>query len=238
MPMHAVYPASLSLLLLLLALLVTPAVATPERHALVIGNAAYVGERPLTNTLNDARDMAARLRELGFEVTAQEDLGVRAMRRRINRFLADVRGRGGVVLLYFSGHGVQDSDRRSYLLPVDAVIEREADMKTEGVWVNGMLDELARRPDGAVSLVILDACRDNPFASGRGGKGLGRVTPLGGILVLYAASPGQTADDNPRGRNGLFTQHRHRPRPGHRTRRCGKPRSACSVPNATGFSGR
>jgi len=131
------------------------------------------------------------------------------MRRAINRILERVRASTGIALIYYSGHGAQDRYRNNFLLPVDADIQQESDIRSDGVSLNPILSQLGQRPDGAVSLVVLDACRNNPYtdSSKSIGKGLGRVgTPLGGTLVLYAASPGQTADDNPRGRNGLFTQ--------------------------------
>jgi formylglycine-generating enzyme required for sulfatase activity len=176
-------------------------------RALVIGNAKYENERPLANTINDAQDVAAKLRDIGYTVVPLTNLPGRQLLREVNRFLESIRDTADWAVIYYSGHGIQDSYRNSYLLPVDAKIEGEADVKSEGISVNAILEELAARPDAAVSLVVLDACRNNPYATTRGGKGLGRVTTNGGTLVLYAASPNQTADDNPRGRNGLFTQH-------------------------------
>jgi hypothetical protein len=111
------------------------------------------------------------------------------------------------VLFYYSGHGMQDRYRASYLIPVDAKVTGQEDIVAYGVGVNDLLEKLGERPRNAVSLVILDACRDNPFATQRGGKGLGRVDTGRGTLVLYAAGPGQTADDRPNEPNGLFTQH-------------------------------
>lgn len=190
-----------------------------QRSALVIGNANYTGETPLQNTLNDARDVADKLRGMGFQVTELQDAGARQMRRAVSRYLAGIRQHKGTSVIYYSGHGVQDSSRSNYLLPVDAKIEGEADITAEGIAVNNILANLARRPDGAVSLVVLDACRNNPFSTGMRGtqRGLARVEASPhGTLVLYAASPGQTADDNPSGRNGLFTHYllAHLDRPG------------------------
>ncbi len=183
--------------------------AAQERLALVIGNAAYKNEAPLTNTLNDARDVAAKLRILGFDVELKKNPNQRALRRTINRFLGKVGRQNGIALVYFSGHGVQDADRTNYLLPVDARIEIQYDIAADGVAVNHVLNSMGRRPSGAVSLVVLDACRNNPFSKGLESvsRGLARVgaTP-GGSLVLYAASPGQTASDNPGRRNGLFAE--------------------------------
>ncbi|HRZ07775.1 MAG TPA: caspase family protein [Candidatus Contendobacter sp.] len=190
-----------------LLLVAMPLAWGAERMALVIGNAQYSNERPLINTLNDARAVAEQLRGLGFEVALHENLAAIPMRREINRYLEEVKGREGTVLFYYSGHGMQDRYRASYLIPVDAKVTGQEDIVAYGVGLNDILEKMGERPRNAVSLVIVDACRDNPFASQRGGKGLGRVDAGRGTLVLYAAGPGQTADDRPNESNGLFTQH-------------------------------
>lgn len=205
--------------LMVLGLLPGSALAAQNRQALVIGNATYQGEATLRNTLHDAQDISAQLQSLGFEVALLQDAEARALRRGINDFLDRVGRQPGIALIYYSGHAVQDSTRANYLLPVDAQIKRESDIRSDGVAVNAIIDQFAGRPDGAVSLLLLDACRNNPFATGTRGatRGLARVeSPPGGTLVLYAASPGQTADDNPAERNGLFTKHLldQLPRPG------------------------
>lgn len=178
-----------------------------EKMALVIGNARYLNERPLVNTLNDARAVATQLRSLGFEVSLKEDLSAIALRLEINRFLEEVKARDGTALFYYSGHGMQDRYRVSYLLPIDAKMDRQEDIAAYGVSLNDVLEKIGERPKSAVNLVIVDACRDNPFSTQKGGKGLGRVDAGRGTLVLYAAGPGQTADDRPNEPNGLFTQH-------------------------------
>jgi len=187
--------------------LLPPVLGAAERTALVIGNARYVNERPLVNTLNDARAVAAQLRTMGFEVSLKEDLSAIALRLEINRYLEEVKEQDKTALFYYSGHGMQDRYRVSYLLPVDANIDRQEDIAAYGISLNDILEKLGERPKSAVSLVIVDACRDNPFATQKGGKGLGRVQTGRGTLVLYAAGPGQTADDRPSEPNGLFTQH-------------------------------
>ncbi len=184
--------------------------AAPQRLALIIGNAQYEGEPSLENTLNDARDMTTMLRHLGFQIQELENLDARHMRREINDFLDQTKGSQDIAILYFSGHAVQDSNRSNYLLPVDAQIKREAHIRADGISVDRILDQFSQRPDGAISLLVLDACRNHPFATHTRGssRGLARLgTPPGGTLVLYAASPGQTADDNPNEHNGLFTKH-------------------------------
>jgi formylglycine-generating enzyme required for sulfatase activity len=200
----------LTLVLLGVALMPALAQVRPERQALVIGNAAYRGQTPLANTLNDARDIAHTLSGLGFTIVGGQPLenADRAtMAVAINRFLAGNQTRDGIALIYYAGHGLRDAAGASYLIPTDARIEQEPDIAATGIGLSPILDQLDRRPKGAVSLVILDACRNNPFALGERGDrlGLGQVSPARGTLVLYSASPGQKADDNPRGRNGLFT---------------------------------
>ncbi len=181
-----------------------------QRYALVIGNAAYKNETPLTNTLNDARDVAAKLKGLGFEVTKVENAGRRKLSRSVNQFLRQVQGSDAVALVYYSGHGLQVNGR-NYLIPVDAQVSDELDVPSEGLSVNRILGGLGDRGDNAVNLVILDACRNNPFkkedSKAFGDKGLARVIAPGGTLILYATKPGETASDNSRGENGLFTKH-------------------------------
>lgn len=185
--------------------------ANQERYALVIGNAAYQNETPLVNTLNDARDMATRLTALGFKVSSVENADRRQLTQDVNQFLRQVQGTDAVALVYYSGHGLQVGGQ-NYLLPVDAHVIDELDVPTEGLPVNQLLAGLDERGDNAVNLIILDACRNNPFKEARGTKsigdrGLARVMAPGGTLILYATKPGDTASDNPGGRNGLFTQH-------------------------------
>ncbi|MCP5198157.1 MAG: SUMF1/EgtB/PvdO family nonheme iron enzyme [Gammaproteobacteria bacterium] len=204
--MDPIKPWGLSLLLLTLIGWSSAAWAA-ERTALVIGNAVYAKERPLVNTLRDARAMAEMLRGLGFEVTLLENLAAIPMRRAIARYLERVKQQKGTVLFYYSGHGLQDHNRVNYLIPVDARIAQPGDIEADGISVNDLLEKLSKRPRHAVSLVILDACRDNPFATGKGGRGLERVMAGRGTLVLYAASPGQVADDRPNEKNGLFTRY-------------------------------
>jgi len=148
--------AALALLLLLL-----PAPARAERRiALVIGNAAYeMGV--LRNPVHDASDMATALRRLGFEVTLLRDAARRPMVEAIDLFSRQLR-QGGVGLFYFAGHGVQVSGE-NYLIPVDARIGREQDVPYEAVPVGRILGGL-EDADNQLNILILDACRDNPFA--------------------------------------------------------------------------
>lgn len=193
----------------LLAVALSGAVLAGEpRLALVIGNEAYVNERPLSNALNDAQDMVTALRQAGFEVVPLENATRRSMSDAIGEFVQRLRGAGGVGIVYYSGHGLQVGGR-NYLIPVDARIRKAWDVATEAVSADRILAAMDGRGERAVNLMILDACRDNPYHSGKGigDKGLARVAAPSSTLVLYATRPGQTADDNPEERNGLFTKH-------------------------------
>ncbi len=199
----------IAVLLLTLVWALEAAASSGPRTALVIGNAAYETEEPLANTGNDARDMAAALHGLGFEVEHAENLDKRALARQANDFIRRLRARGGVGLFYYSGHGLQVGGK-NYLLPVDVHIRDELDVPFEAYPVDRLLAGMGRREPGAVNLVVLDACRNNPYrgAKGLGAKGLARVDDAPpSTLLLYATKPGQTASDNPGGRNGLFTKH-------------------------------
>ena len=194
--------------LILLIFLQVPAMANTARHALVIGNAAYQHVEPLVNTLNDARDISADLKKSGFTVTLVENTSLDQLIEAMDRYVDRLQSAGGVGLLYYSGHGVQ-VDGHNYLVPIDAHIKKQSRIKYEAYSLDDALRAMAGRGSGAVNLVVLDACRDNPFAATRsvGSKGLARVSAPESTLILYATRPGDTASDNPGQRNGLFTKH-------------------------------
>ena len=171
--------------------------------ALLIGNSAY-REAPLRNPVNDVRAMARTLRELGFTVLAHENTGKRAMETAILEFgrrLAD----GGVGFFYYAGHGLQVRGR-NYLVPVDADIESEAATRIAAVDVDLLLEQMAEAKN-RVNVVILDACRNNPFERRLRGasKGLAAVDAARGTLIAYATAPGSVAADG-EGANGLYTE--------------------------------
>lgn len=180
------------------------ALNTLPRQALVIGNSSYA-HAPLSNPANDARAIANELKAAGFEVVVQLDARRDVMLQAINAF-ADVLGRNQAVgLFYFSGHGTQLA-WRNYLLPVDADIRRPDDIPARGVELNALLQALAQARN-PMNVIILDACRDNPF--GRSlppeQKGLSQFDAPPGSLLAYATSPGNTASDGV-GSNGLYTE--------------------------------
>ena len=181
--------------------------STPQaskRIALVIGNGSYANAPPLKNPTNDANDMADALAKLGFNVARGIDLNQRQMKAMIRDFGQKLKG-GGQGLFYFAGHGVQLRGR-NYLIPVDASIQSEADVEDQGVDANlimGLMDEAGN----ALNVVILDACRNNPFSrSFRSvSNGLAQMDAPSGTLIAYATAPGSVASDGSV-RNGLYTQ--------------------------------
>jgi len=177
---------------------------TQSRVALVIGNAAYK-ESPLINPVNDARALGAALRAAGFEVIELHDQGSAAMRRATREFGEKLRGKDAG-LFYFAGHGVQVRGR-NYLVPVDADIKYEDEIEDQSVEIGLVLAKM-ESAKARVNLVILDACRNNPFArSNRSAQnGLAAMEAPIGTLVAFATSPGQVASDGMKG-NGLYTSY-------------------------------
>jgi uncharacterized caspase-like protein len=162
-----------------------------SRVALVIGNSNYV-QGPLRNPINDARDMSARLRELGFVVVERTDLRI----RQIGSTLREFRGRltpGSVALVFYAGHGLQIRGE-NYLPAVDAQIEGEDDVPNQSLAVRQIMDVLAEAGT-RLNLVFLDSCRDNLFQrSFRSAvQGLARETVPSGTLLSFATRPGGLA---------------------------------------------
>jgi hypothetical protein len=178
-------------------------IASERRLALIIGNGAYTNAPPLKNPPNDARDMAAALKGLGFDVTSGININQREMKRLIREFGQKLKG-GGSGLFYYAGHGVQ-SKGRNYLIPVDADIQSEAEAEDAGVDVSLVLNYMDEAQN-ALNIVILDACRNNPFSGSfrSASEGLAQVDAPTGTLIAYATAPGRVASDGT-GSNGLYT---------------------------------
>jgi hypothetical protein len=174
-----------------------------RRIALVIGNGTYASAPALKNPSNDARDVAATLQTLGFEVSSGVNIGQRAMKRLIREFGQKLKG-GGSGLFYYAGHGVQ-SKGRNYLIPIDAEIQSEAEVEDSGVDVGLVLNYMDEAQNG-LNIVILDACRNNPFGRSfrSAAEGLAQVDAPTGTLIAYATAPGRVASDGT-GQNGLYT---------------------------------
>jgi Tfp pilus assembly protein PilF len=185
------------LLMLSLAPLVTPAAAdNADRFALVIGNAKYPdAEAPLKEPINDARDVAAELKRDGFNVEIGENLTGEAMRRAFDRLYGRVKP-GSVVLIFFSGFGIQAA-RQSYMIPVDAQIWTEPDVRRDGVSLETVLGEINNRGAG-VKVALIDASRRNPFERRfrSFSAGLAPVIAPNGTLVMYSAALSSVISDN------------------------------------------
>jgi uncharacterized caspase-like protein len=192
--------------------------ASDERQlALVIGNSNYrVGA--LKNPVNDAQAVAGALRGLGFDVMLRENTSLRDMIEAFRQFSLDARA-ARVRVIFYAGHGVQVKGR-NYLLPVDTEIRAEDEVPAKSADLNELLERLGGLPHG-INIVILDACRNNPFSGaevlGPDGRrlkfrgatpaGLARVEAPLGSMVAFSTAPGGVALDNPGEKNSLYTKH-------------------------------
>jgi hypothetical protein len=193
-------------LLLILIVSVAPVAqswAAGDRFALVIGNAKYPdAEAPLKEPINDAKDIAVELKRDGFDVETGENLTGDAMRRALERLYARVKP-GSVALIFFSGFGVQ-SARQSYLIPVDAQIWTEPDVRRDGFSLETILGEVNSRGAG-VKIALIDASRRNPFERRfrSFSAGLAPVIAPNGTLVMYSAALSSVVSDTG-GAHSLF----------------------------------
>lgn len=185
-----------------------------ERNALVIGNGDYTGGvTPLRNPVNDANSVSLALEQLGFNVIKRINAGRGDMRQAVYEF-GDRLKKGGVGLFFYAGHGLQ-VDGENYLVPVDARVRRKFDVPDQCLkasYVLGAMEEAGNR----LNIVILDACRNNPFRTFRSGQGgLARMDAPTGSLIAYATAPGSVAADGV-GENGLYTSYllKHMRKPG------------------------
>jgi hypothetical protein len=181
-----------------------PATNTSEKRvALVIGNARYESG-PLRNPVNDATLVSARLREMGFEVISRTDVNLQQMSAAVREFSRKINN-GAIGLFYYAGHGMQVAGR-NFLIPIGAQIEAEGDVVLESLDLNSVLEQMGRA-NNRLNIVILDACRNNPFARSfrSAAQGLAQVNAPAGTFIAYATAPGQTASDG-KGKNGLYTE--------------------------------
>ena len=178
--------------------------AQEQRVALVIGNSAYQ-DAPLANPVNDATDMAKALENAGFKVILRRNAGMREMRQAIRQFATELR-RADAGLFYFAGHGVQVRGN-NYLVPVAAELQSEADVEDLAIDANYVLRTM-EESQVKVSIVVLDACRNNPFARSfrSASRGLAQMNAATGSLIAFATAPGAVAADGS-GRNGVYTKH-------------------------------
>lgn len=177
-----------------------------RKMALIIGNQSYQYTTPLRNPKNDARSMAQVLRSCGFEVIEVIDGSASQMKVAIRDFGAKIVG-ADVALFYYSGHGMQ-VDNFNYIIPVDFRLQTKADIKEDCPNINWVLNRMENAAT-KLNIVILDACRNNPFDRGSfgddGNEGLASITPPDNTVISFATDPGSVASDGVAGTNGLYT---------------------------------
>ncbi|AMA55225.1 MULTISPECIES: caspase family protein [unclassified Bradyrhizobium] len=174
---------------------ITGSIGQTSRLALVIGNGHYPdANAPLTQSINDARALSSSLRKNGFDVDMVEDATKDDMVRAVNRLKSRIK-QDTVVMLFFGGYGVQ-AGRESYMLPVDAVIWKESDVRRQGVSIDGVLD-MMKEQGAKAKLVVVDASRRNPFERRfrSYSHGLAPISAPDNALILSSASPGKVVDD-------------------------------------------
>ena len=177
-----------------------------KRIALVMGNANYK-VRPLKNSGNDADDVSRSLKATGFEVIDVRDATLPQMRTAVRQF-GDRLVNNDVGLVYYSGHGVEVKGR-NYFIPVNADIQREDEIADQGLDVSLILEKMSTAGKG-VNILIVDACRDDPFGRSfrSSSRGLAQMDAPRGTIIAYATSPGKVASDgDPRERNSPYTKH-------------------------------
>lgn len=174
-----------------------------SRIALLIGNSHYPdANTPLSQPLNDVRALSASLRQDGFDVDVVENARKDDMRRAVERLKAKAQ-KGSVVMLFFGGYGVQ-ADHQNYMIPVDAAIWKESDVKRDGVSIEAVLHDL-KQVGASARLVVVDASRRNPYERRfrSYSHGLAPIAATDNALILTAATPGKVADDS-RGQNSVL----------------------------------
>lgn len=189
--------------------------AAQNRLAFVVGNDSYQNVDPLKKAVNDARAVAATMRKLGFQVTLGENLSRREFNAKFSAFEGAIKP-GDTAFVFYSGHGV-DLSGANFLIPVDAPkvsAQQQSLLKDEAISTNDLIERLKSRGTRS-QIVVLDACRENPFKenNGRaigGARGLGAAQPVGGVFIAYSAGVGEVAldrlsdtDANP---NSVFTR--------------------------------
>lgn len=176
------------------------------RVALVIGNAAYKNFPALANSTNDARSMSLVLRKLGFTVLEVVDGSKVQISKAIEQLQLQLKGRQAVGMLYYAGHGLQ-LDWHNFIVPVDAKLDEASDVPKQTIDIENVID-VFKKSGTRMNIIVLDACRDNPFAGKASGKGLAQLDAPPGTYLAFATSPGNVAEDGDLAAgNGLFTQY-------------------------------
>ncbi|MBC7649336.1 MAG: caspase family protein [Vitreoscilla sp.] len=177
------------------------------RVALIIGNSAYPGNLALVNPANDAQAMADVLKRLGFNVIELRDGNKAQMSAAIAKVSDSLKGKQGVGMLYYAGHGLQ-LDWRNYMVPVDANLKTAADVIQQTIDLSNVID-IFKAAGNRMNIVVLDACRDNPFGGNTSSaKGLAQLDAPPSTFLAYATAPGNVAEDgDEKSTNGLYTQY-------------------------------
>ena len=187
-----------------------PSLANEKRIALVIGNANYANAGSLANPINDSKAMASTLKTLGFKVLEYADLDKAGMQRAVDEF-GNLLNDFDVSLFFYAGHGIQVNGN-NYLIPVDARISSKNDVEYNSIDAGRVLSKMEDTQSKA-NIIILDACRNNPFERSwtravkvnGGGSGLAFMSAPSGSIIAYSTSPGNTAADGESGTNGVYT---------------------------------
>jgi uncharacterized caspase-like protein len=181
----------------------------PKKHnnerklALVVGNSNYNGKlSKLQNPTNDAKDVSNALKDLGFEVIKVTNANQKTMDSKLREFSSRLKS-AGVGLFYYAGHGVS-VENKNYLIPIDSDIKDEHNIKYNSLALNEVVDRM-RKSKNRLNMIVLDACRNNPFNRSASG-GLSSIN-ADGIYIAYATSPNGVAKDNIDERNGMYTKH-------------------------------
>ena len=184
------------ILIIIFASMIWPSMAEAKRVALIIGNSAYVNTSSLTNPVNDANIVADSARKAGFDdVVVALDLTISRFQRELRTFREKANG-ADVAMIYYAGHGLEGQGK-NWLLPIDAELKTALDLPYESINIERMMESVS---GARIRMVVLDACHNNPFgsnwASGTRAVSQGLVGfDADGVLVIYAAAPGQTATD-------------------------------------------
>src|SRR5271169_841754 len=212
---RAALPAALAVTAIALTVVPSAAAVQPadKRVALVIGNGAYQSAVRLDNAVFDAKAVAASFRKLGFQVVDGYDLDIDQMRSKVSEFSAALSDSKSAVI-YYAGHGVS-VDEENYIVPTDIALKSPTDLDLNAISVSLLLKQMKR--DDRVNIVILDACRDNPFAAELAKhktralvveRGLSRIDGdlARGTLIAFASDPKSSALDGPPGHHSPFTE--------------------------------
>ena len=175
-----------------------------SKIALIIGNSKYKHFSKLKNSKNDAYDMKNVLKAQGFDVLYLQDGTLRDMKKIVRKFTKKLRN-GGVGFFFYAGHGLE-VDGKNYLIPTNANIPEKDEVEYESLSMNMIIDKM-ENSNNRLNIVVLDACRNDPF-SRSGGGGLAQINNAKGMYIAFATSPGSVASDgSKKDRNGLFTKH-------------------------------